>query len=84
MFNGTKIKNLNLKLHGVLVSPDGKESMYYKGKPYNEYKEKFDRAKDKLHGDDSNRPEPPKDADGNPLPPPDNDNSNRHESPDKR
>ena len=43
LFNGTKIKNLNLKLHGVLVSPDGKESMYYKGKPYNEYKEKFDR-----------------------------------------
>ena len=47
-----------------------------------EAKEKYDKAKDKLDkandmfgqkrdGDNSNRPEPPKDENGNPLPPPD-------------
>ena len=42
-------------------------------------KEKYDKAKEKFgqmrDGDNSNRPEPPKDSDGNPLPPPDK-NSN--------
>ena len=48
-----------------------------------EAKEKFDKAKDKFDkakglfgqkqdGDSSNRPEPPKDENGNPLPPPGN------------
>ena len=59
-----------------------------------EAKEKYDKAKDKLDkandmfgqkrdGDNSNRPEPPKDENGNPLPPPDRDgdNSNRPEPP---
>ena len=47
-------------------------------------KEKFDKAKDKLDGNKTDRPEPPKDENGNPLPPPDRqggDKSNRHEPP---
>lgn len=47
-----------------------------------ETKEKYDKAKDKIDkakdlfgqkkdGDNSNRPEPPKDENGNPMPPPD-------------
>ncbi len=53
-----------------------------------EAKEKFDKAKglfgQKQDGDNSNRPEPPKDENGNPLPPPDRqdgDSSNRPEPP---
>ena len=50
-----------------------------------ETKEKYDKAKDKFgqmrDGDNSNRPEPPKDSNGNPMPPPDGDNSNRPEPP---
>ena len=60
-----------------------------------EAKEKYDKAKDTLdkakglfgqkqNGDNSNRPEPPKDENGNPLPPPDKqdgDDSNRPEPP---
>mgnify|MGYP006872988141 CR=1 FL=1 len=43
-----------------------------------ETKEKYDKAKDKFgqmrEGDNSNRPEPPKDENGNPMPPPNGDN----------
>ena len=57
-----------------------------------ETKQKYDKAKDKFgqmrpdrnSGDSSNRPEPPKDENGNFMPPPDRnsgDNSNRPEPP---
>ena len=38
---------------------------------FDKSKQKFDKAKEKFDGDKSNRPEPPKDENGNPLPPPD-------------
>ena len=54
-----------------------------------EAKEKYDKAKDTLdkakglfgqkqNGDNSNRPEPPKDENGNPLPPPDKQDGNKN------
>ena len=45
--------------------------------------EKIDMSKDNHDGDKSNRPEPPKDANGKPMAPPnhDGDNSNRPEPP---
>ena len=50
-----------------------------------ETKEKYDNAKEKFgqmrDGDNSNRPEPPKDSNGKPTAPPDGDNSNRPEPP---
>ena len=53
---------------------------------YDKAKDKFDKAQDmfgknKSDGDNSNRPEPPKDANGNPMAPPNGDNSNRPEPP---
>ncbi len=52
---------------------------------YDRAKDTYDRAKDTFEqmrdGDNSNRPEPPKDKDGKPMPPPDGDNSNRPEPP---
>ncbi|MBR3746675.1 MAG: hypothetical protein IKP64_01365 [Selenomonadaceae bacterium] len=52
-------------------------------KKFDEQKDKFDRAREQFSGDKSDRPEPPKDENGNPLPPPDRDgdNSNRPEPP---
>ena len=52
-----------------------------------EAKDKYDRARDRFDqvtdGNNSNRPEPPKDENGNPLPPPNfnGDSSNRPEPP---
>ena len=46
---------------------------------YDKAKDKFDNAKDKFDG--KTPPEPPKDSDGNYMPPPDGDNSNRPEPP---
>lgn len=46
-----------------------------------EAKEKYDKAKDTFgqmrDGDNSNRHEPPKDKDGKPMPPPDDNNFKR-------
>ena len=46
-----------------------------------ETKQKYDKAKEKFYG--TNRPEPPKDSNGNPMAPPDrnSDDSNRPELP---
>jgi len=38
---------------------------------YDKAKDKFDGARDKFNRNSSDRPEPPKDENGNPLPPPD-------------
>ena len=50
---------------------------------YDKAKEKFDKATNGDKNNDSNRPEPPKDANGNPIAPPnhDGDSSNRPEPP---
>ena len=62
---------------------------------YDKTKSKIDKTKSKIEqklggdgtdfqkrdGDDSNRPEPPKDENGNPMPPPGSDDSNRPEPP---
>ena len=39
-------------------------------------KDKFDSVRDRLDGDSSSRPEPPKDANGNPIAPPDRNSDN--------
>ena len=45
-------------------------------KKFDEQKDKFDKAREQFGGDNSNRPEPPKDENGKPMAPPDGDNSN--------
>ena len=49
-------------------------------KKFDEQKDKFDKAREQFGGDNSNRPEPPTDENGTPMPPPDRnsdgDNSN--------
>ena len=48
---------------------------------YDKAKDTYDKAKDTFEqmrdGDNSNRPEPPKDSNGKPMPPPDDNNFKR-------
>ena len=57
------------------VSADALDKAVAAKEKYDKAKDKFDKAKglfgQKQDGDSSNRPEPPKDENGNPLPPPD-------------